>query len=1014
MDIIIEDINNTAYLKVLPIYLNSMIKLTQYEGILDSTHERNLTDRIRKTCGTDIIQVQTVFNDIKASGEKKFAEQEEVSVDDGLITFEDSVDDDLMLMFGGDDIDDDEDVYEDIESGVSSAPATQESITPAASVTTDMDGLSLTNPNFFQKKLENADPILFLKKKQGKFKQYSRSCAQNIRRQPVVLTEAEFQKIKQESPDKIKMAMKYGSSEGKQFWYVCPQYWCLTTNTPITKQDMETAQKQKIKLCGSSTNPYDNIIPYNAKTIPTGKYIYSRIDFGQKERKQVRETLFPGMFVGKHPNTNLCIPCCFNKPGGKQMLNRQKCGTEVWNTNIQIKEQPPPIKTESKVIKESNKYPLEKGGWGYLPISIYNFFNIPYANIDCNNDATTCILRKGVEYSPLQSFIAAIATIYNPESPLSIRQFKSRINKRVISLDSFITYQYGGLVDLFKPEDYSKIIHPSYKNNAIYKKLIKTPLGKEYLAEIIGAFENFKRYLDNTTIEIDYEYLWDIICSPNSKLFPQGINLIILEMPKDDITQKIDIICPSNQYATQIFNKKRQTAILLLRDGFYEPILQRRKITKGKDKIKSHFSIINPECPEGCPWALYPTIRKIAALFKKCSPITPSNINIISPQNPTKVFKLNQNLTMKKIMKLFKSTKYAITSQVINLHTKVIGLIIKDKTDNDKKIFLPCKPSPIIPNKPLILAYEDTSWWQDYPTTVTMLENIFELRQGKRIPCKPIFKVIDDGKIIGILTITNQFVPTLPYTPEDTYADSLIPWHLNNNPLHADKEIWSENTQDPQRLEIVKRVKLETNFYNTFRNTIRILLNQYKFKKIKEEIEISISQSDISYWQKLEKIIILLKKLLTPFVEFVELDIKNIHLISTCLNLEGKACNKQYCALSAGEGTCQLLIPDKNLISRHHNEKIYYGRMSDELIRYGQIRDFILQPDKFISFQDVGYDLEDNEILLLEETIIDNQNNYFDNLHPIVENKYVTNPRTFYNGEPNKVPHYTNKFSLTD
>ena len=56
----------------------------------------------------------------------------------------------------------------------------------------NIEGISLTNPNYFQKRLERADPILFLKKKQGKFKQYSRSCAVNIRRQPVLLTEEEF------------------------------------------------------------------------------------------------------------------------------------------------------------------------------------------------------------------------------------------------------------------------------------------------------------------------------------------------------------------------------------------------------------------------------------------------------------------------------------------------------------------------------------------------------------------------------------------------------------------------------------------------------------------------------------------------------------------------------------------------------------------------------------------------------------------------------------------------------
>ena len=41
---------------------------------------------------------------------------------------------------------------------------------------------------------------------------------------------------------------------------------------------------------------------------------------------------------------------------------------------------------------------------------------------------------------------------------------------------------------------------------------------------------------------INYTYLWDIICTPNTNLFSQGINLVILEMPNDDPTDNIKII----------------------------------------------------------------------------------------------------------------------------------------------------------------------------------------------------------------------------------------------------------------------------------------------------------------------------------------------------------------------------------------------------------------------------------------------------------------------------------------
>ena len=198
------------------------------------------------------------------------------------------------------------------------------------------------------------------------------------------------------------------------------------TNSPLSTEDLEHAKANKIKLCGDSTNPYENIIPYNAKEVPQGKYIYSRIHFGQKERGQYKPTLYPGYFVGKHPNTNLCIPCCFNKPGGKQQTNRNKCDGEVWwpiGHDQTSKVSSIPTKSEQKVIKEANKFPLNKEEWGYIPIPIEHFLHI--TQDDCDKDGATCILRRGVEYSTTQSFIAAIASIYNYENPPTISTMKT-------------------------------------------------------------------------------------------------------------------------------------------------------------------------------------------------------------------------------------------------------------------------------------------------------------------------------------------------------------------------------------------------------------------------------------------------------------------------------------------------------------------------------------------------------------------------------------------------------------
>ena len=1016
--ITVQNIDNILYLKTLPIYINSIIKLTQYDKYLKGNDKKIFIRKINKVCQKDEVLLQNVFEDVKAASEMNFADQGEIEItDSGEIIFDDSImDDDLLDMFGGLDDTDDEDEDDYISPEIPQ-------IIPKESPETDDEeekdivGTSLRGKtSYFQKGFEKNDPILFLKKKEGKYKQYSRSCPINLRRQPVILTDKQFTEIQQKTPDKIKLAIQYGSSDAKKKWYICPQYWCIKTNSPLTTEDLEHAKTNKIKLCGDSLDPYKNIIPYDAKDVPEGKYIYSRVHFGQKERGQYKPTLYPGYFVGKHPNPNLCIPCCFNKPGGKQQTNRNKCDGNVWwpvGKDQTSKVSTLPEKSEKKIIKESNKFPLNADEWGYLPMSIENFLHI--TQDECNKDGTTCILRRGVEYSNTQSFIAAIANIYNYKSPPSISKMKEIIVAS-IDLDQFVTFHQGTLVELFKTKSSITTIN-KYKKTNLYKKLNNTPIGKKNLKEIISAFKNFKNYMKDDNIDIDYEYLWDIICTRNKKLFPHGLNLILLTIPDDDITQNVAVTCPTNHYTNLLFDGRKKTAIILIRDNFYEPLFERVKIVKGDDRVTTAFALQGPggQDPAGheFPWSFQSIIRGIAGKIKNKCKFLPS---IRAPLLGVKEkFRIRPNISILNIIRRLKRTKYTIKKQIVNLFTKTIGVIV---SNGDNEVFLPSLPSPILVDKPFMLTQENTSWWGDYTTTVTMLQNIAALnKHKKRIPCKPIFKVVDDGKIVGILTITNQFVPTHPKTLEDTLHDRLIPYYIGVEFIKSNKTTWLSKSQDPERLKQVQRIKLETNFYNTFRNMVRILLNQYKFQNKRIEIEKNLKNAQLSYWKKLETLVSNLKELMEPFVEFadyssLERNLDAIPNITTCLNLDDKTCNKNQFCLSEAEGNCKLLIPAKHLLSGDNNEKIYYGRMADELIRYGQIRSFIFEPKKFISFQEIGYNLKEDELLLLETLLINDNNNYFTNLIPIIQNKYVKYPHTFYSAEPQSPPPYSNIVEL--
>ena len=63
------------------------------------------------------------------------------------------------------------------------------------------------------------------------------------------------------------------------------------------------------------------------------------------------------------------------------------------------------------------------------------------------------------------------------------------------------------------------------------------------LKKIVSAYNNFIKYLQSSESFIDYTYLWDLICYPDDNLFTNGINMIILDLPQDDTTGNINIIC---------------------------------------------------------------------------------------------------------------------------------------------------------------------------------------------------------------------------------------------------------------------------------------------------------------------------------------------------------------------------------------------------------------------------------------------------------------------------------------
>jgi hypothetical protein len=866
----------------------------------------------------------------------------------------------------------------------------------------NIDGMKLNKPYYFQTLIEKKDPVLILKEDTKEYNAYSRTCLSDKRRQPVILTDNQLEKINKEHPGFLREqdVIRYGSDEKHQFNYICPRYWCLKSNTFIDPADIKMVkgelvhQPKKGPSCGK-------VLPKKEKKVKPGYYIY-----------EFNDEAYPGLIPDKHPK-GLCLPCCFKNYNTEGRIKaKETCIEKGKPTEEKKLDKKIGAPKEAAYVLGPDKFPLDAGRWGYLPGEIQTILS--EVNADCQISKTNtnikenhpCLLRHGVEINKKQSFIAAISDeiffakkIVDNENlsttkmakVLTIKEMRDRIINS-INIDTFIKYQNGNLVsDFYNPE--RKVEPEKYKNSKLYRKInFNNPEENAYFMKVISAFENFTAFLNDDDAIIDHRYLWDIISMPNKYLFPDGVNLIIFQLPHDDITNNVQLLCPTNHYSSEFYQARKPTIMMIKEDGYYEPIYS--YFTDGTNiNIKKEFK------EKG---QLSKTMR---SLFKEL--IKPFFELICRPlDSMPNVYKAKRPLLLYNLVEKLDEYEYNILKLVMNFNNKVIGVIAEEPGELGRSGFVPCYPSALDENLKKDLEYvfmNDETLWNTYTNTVQFLNKLDKRSKKRRdepaIPCKPAFKIVEDEMVVGILTNTNQFIQiSEPIRVDEINPDLDLPSITDEdyivNPkdkpmIQSDSQIISQNIVDVEREDYIKKIKLETSFYNVFRNTIRILLNNYENIKVREKIETEMLKEYIIYSDKLTNINKLLRELVDDKIQFIgdENYYKLINEVSTCIVKDSDKCKDtpNLCVVTEN-GKCNLILPEKNLITNKENEPIYFGRMADELIRYNRIKSFMLQPQIYLSFGNIGYNLREDEIILVQSTLTQE---YFDNLIPVVTNKYV-------------------------
>jgi len=772
----------------------------------------------------------------------------------------------------------------------------------------------LANPslhNFFASRIKKYDKNVF--NDESSERGYTSDCQSSRKRQPIVLTKTELDTvIEEKGEDFLKPSdiLEYTTQEGEDLYYICPRYWCLLDNTPMTQEEVDSGQ------CG---NIIDN------KGIEKGKYV---IEFFHKEvhgsREDYKQT-GPGIMTKNGKNT--CLPCCFaNWKSKRQEVLKSECkqnyrfyGDGEKKPIIIRKKELPKKRDKFLVVRDVEKFPIEQYLWSYPPLGIQTFFN------DFNEDHEVsdldhtlknyelCIMRHGIEYNDQKSFLSCISDIKYFSKGVQIEKTSSCTDQIIelilskLTIDVFVTLQNGSLIEAFS-DPKQEIMMDEFKDSKMYE-LFHDNLEK--LEMICSSYKNYLNFIKGDNF-VDYTYTWDLITQPEI-IFNNGVNLVIFDI---DNETHIKLICPTNHYSGSFYNSEKKSIVILKKGTFFEPLFT---FIKRPDIFATPYFDVGGDLPQHIKDAF----EVISNKLKVCKPIKNDNYVFEHPILLSSLVEKCQRLEMRPV-------------QVVNMRGKVVGLLMYKE---ELQGFIPCFPSSIDNKIEYILL--DLVTWKSYDETIKFLSSFEDL------PCEIYLQIVEDGNIIGFLTIANQFVPIEPIPLSESTLD--IKTSVSYNHYHVDNILLS-NKEDEERIQYIDNIKKEHMLENIFCSYLIYLLNFESNREILFQI--------IDYTSP-----IILEEIGIPKIAELLKTIPNILFEDNFTELMFE--NTRNCFTQK----TPVFFPSINLINGHDNKKKYYSKLATYIFKYQNIQQQLQNANIYFFFNPIHLVIGKNEIYIMQNLI---------------------------------------------
>ena len=485
-------------------------------------------------------------------------------------------------------------------SDISSSESSLENASDNSSMS-EVDGRGQTGGaqlrSYYLKRLKENDKELFnpskpwtVKQKNGDLYGYAKQCGAAIDRHPISITTDQLKTINDsESMGSGKGAYSNVISvprRSKNIVYMCPQYWDISRDIPLTKEYVDKHKKDIIK---NKENKENNTILERK-----GKY-WDGIP-NEDSQKHILVG-FPKQII--HPD-KYKLPCCFSKRSLEKEYGEEEEIDEMEEEVEKPKPKPSPKPLDKKLCKINTKesIPISIGQCSQLPKKLKVMLSQDKIfDYDPNLSISNGFVRKGVEQNESDfvftksSFINSYIEItgYKGDSNTFIKEIITKLRKNIK------LYQYcPSLHKLFRKGDLSKEDKEDLINNYLGKKsknvrdrftndkinslikILRNDDGKGMTNElnyIYSIISSLKIYID--FLNSDEEKKDEFIIPVLNSISDEKVNIIVFEKENDNVKIK---------YTEQVNTDKY--CFMIKESHYYEPIVYRVNIVKSQYEIK--------------------------------------------------------------------------------------------------------------------------------------------------------------------------------------------------------------------------------------------------------------------------------------------------------------------------------------------------------------------------------------------------------------------------------------------